>query len=544
MPANPDRIENPGKIGIGTWDADKLGSAIEHVEDLGFGWYYNWRSSGLWNASPSSSHAASFIPMIWDERNVTSATLAAIASSQADALLAFNEPNKQSQADMTVAQAIALWPDLMATGKRLGSPAVTTAQTLGSGTWLDQFMSAIETKDYRVDFIAVHYYSDDLDVAAFKSFLEAVHAKYGRPIWVTEWAAIDWTNPGRFTAQEIAEFAREATLMLDDLAFVERHAWFSAYDDGSQLHTEIIDASGNLTEVGRVFADLVGLTGTADAFTGTNQNDRLSGSGASDTLKGGAGDDIICAGKGNDVVRGGAGADILRGDDGNDTLHGGWDDDRLIGGAGKDTLDGGAGLDTADYCEKTKNVSVTLTGSIAAKVTVGGVAEDTVRNIENVRGGSGNDSLYGDGLANFFSGNDGDDLLAGGAGNDRLVGGAGIDKLIGGTGADWMEGGAGNDVFVFNLLADSGTAAATRDRIFCFAVGDRIDISAIDAIAGGADNAFVLDTDTSFSAGELRQTIINGSLVVELNVNSNQAAELSFALSGYTSLLGSSDFIL
>ena len=53
--------------------------------------------------------------------------------------------------------------------------------------------------------------------------------------------------------------------------------------------------------------------------------------------------------------------------------------------------------------------SVTLNGATNATVTVGGVAEDTIRNIENVTGGSGDDTLTGDGLAN---------VLSGGAGND------------------------------------------------------------------------------------------------------------------------------
>ena len=44
---------------------------------------------------------------------------------------------------------------------------------------------------------------------------------------------------------------------------------------------------------------------------------------------------------------------------------------------------------------------------------VGGVDEDTIRNIENVTGGSGNDILVGDGLANMLDGGLGDDLLTG-----------------------------------------------------------------------------------------------------------------------------------
>src|SRR5690606_9572947 len=90
-------------------------------------------------------------------------------------------------------------------------------------------------------------------------------------------------------------------------------------------------------------------------------------------------------------------------------LNGHAGDNILNGGAGKDVLDGGAGIDTADYSDKTTSVEVTLNGASAASVTVGGVAEDTIRNIENVTGGSGNDVLTGDSLAN---------RLEGGAGND------------------------------------------------------------------------------------------------------------------------------
>ena len=66
-------------------------------------------------------------------------------------------------------------------------------------------------------------------------------------------------------------------------------------------------------------------------------------------------------------------------------------------------LDGGTGTDWADYSDKTTAVSVTLAGAANAIVKVSGVAEDTIRNIENVQGGSGNDTLVGDGLANSCS---------------------------------------------------------------------------------------------------------------------------------------------
>src|SRR4029077_119067 len=97
------------------------------------------------------------------------------------------------------------------------------------------------------------------------------------------------------------------------------------------------------------------------------------------------------------------------------------------GGGGKDVLDGGTGADWAYYNDKTTAVSVTLAGAANASVKVNGVVEDAVRNIENVLGGSGNDVLVGDGLANSLYGNGGNDVLRGGLGNDVLDGGTGTD---------------------------------------------------------------------------------------------------------------------
>ena len=60
---------------------------------------------------------------------------------------------------------------------------------------------------------------------------------------------------------------------------------------------------------------------------------------------------------------------------------------------------------------------MTLDGATNATVTVGGVAEDTIRNIENVHRRVGQRQLTGDALANGL-GRAGNDVLNGGGGND------------------------------------------------------------------------------------------------------------------------------
>ena len=65
-------------------------------------------------------------------------------------------------------------------------------------------------------------------------------------------------------------------------------------------------------------------------------------------------------------------------------------------------------------------------------MTIGVAGEtDKVKNIENISGGSGDDTIIGDNDAfgNILSGGGGDDLLMGGLGNDTLTGGSGTDTL-------------------------------------------------------------------------------------------------------------------
>jgi len=63
--------------------------------------------------------------MVWGAASVNPRALAQ-ARLSGPVLLTFNEPDLVSQANVSVAQALSLWPELMATGLRLGSPAVAT----------------------------------------------------------------------------------------------------------------------------------------------------------------------------------------------------------------------------------------------------------------------------------------------------------------------------------------------------------------------------------------------------------------------------------
>lgn len=284
------------------------------------------------------------------------------------------------------------------------------------------------------------------------------------------------------------------------------------------------------------------LTGDAggNVLTGNAGDDSLNGQAGNDVLDGGVGYDTLYGWSGNDTLVGGDGYDVLAGQSGNDSLSGGIDDDYLQGGLGNDTLDGGAGIDWAGYEDATSAVKVDL--NLTGLQNTGGGGTDKLISIENVYGSPFNDTLTGDAGANILSGGLGNDSLSGGAGDDILNGGAGADTLVGGAGADRLTGGDGADRFVYVSLADSTVAAP--DIIIDFVSGsDRIDLSRIDAITGGADNAFVFVASFTHKAGQLMTHIVNGHYAVEGDVNGDGLADFTINVESATALKAA-DFIL
>jgi Ca2+-binding RTX toxin-like protein len=185
-------------------------------------------------------------------------------------------------------------------------------------------------------------------------------------------------------------------------------------------------------------------TANADTMTGTNGTFRGAPGDIIDSFRGG---DTLNARKANDTLRGGQGTDTLNGGLGDDKLDGGEDSDTYLfeDGWGEDTITGGEvhGYDTLDFSKLSQNVRVDgypnqtapshyIASSVGDRLTWG---FPTVQ-IENIRGGAGDDFFNGTNGSNNFSGAEGHDYLNGRDGNDRLTGGAGPDVFYGEAGDD------------------------------------------------------------------------------------------------------------
>ncbi len=208
-----------------------------------------------------------------------------------------------------------------------------------------------------------------------------------------------------------------------------------------------------------------------DTVTGSDVANQLDGAAGDDSLSGGGGDDVLTGDAGTDTEAGGDGSDTLMGGDGNDTeaggpgadtLDGDADNDTLDGGDGGDVMSGGDGVDTGDYSTRTIGVDVTLDGEAGDGQP--GEGDNVEPDVENLRGGSGDDTFIGSPAGNALDGGAGEDYSDGGAGSDTLTGGDAGDVLRtrGSAEPDTINCGSGPD---FVVAKPSDTVSPDCDRV-------------------------------------------------------------------------------
>ncbi|GGM16787.1 hypothetical protein GCM10010129_71210 [Streptomyces fumigatiscleroticus] len=249
-PGATSPVVSTRRKGVGVWS---FAGASDALSRSGAGWFYTWSTAHPGITAPGG---ADFVPMIWGSASVTAQALAE-AKAAGPYLLGFNEPDMAAQANMTVEQALDLWPRLESTGSTLGSPAVAYGGDQPGG-WLDRFMSGAEQRGYRVDFIALHWYGGDFRTEAaveqLRGYLSAVYERYHKPIWLTEFALIDFSRGTRYpTDEEQAAFLTSATKMLAGLPYLQRYAWFGLGTDDSGPGTTLFRDGSVLTPEGRAF---------------------------------------------------------------------------------------------------------------------------------------------------------------------------------------------------------------------------------------------------------------------------------------------------
>ncbi len=249
-------------------------------------WYYTW------GRVPHTGSYAEFIPMAWNGNAVTNPTsYAQLTSQSSEWILGFNEPERAEQSNMTPDQALALWPQLMASGKKLVSPAVGS-DTLGRA-WISEFMTkatALNTANpgtIRIDAIAMHWYGDVRVTNAYSGLSSTIDNFYNTytlngtklPIWLTEFAGLDFTSGANpVTEEDNRRFLAGALPLLDGKAHLHRYAWFNWRPEASagSLPSGATDVPGSPytpTTLGDLYNGRTYATNQSVALAGTEGTD-------------------------------------------------------------------------------------------------------------------------------------------------------------------------------------------------------------------------------------------------------------------------------
>lgn len=227
-------------------DYQVLGDAIT--------WHYNWSPQENGNITSYPLIASRFIPMIWGENTLENAN---IVLPNANYLLTFNEPNFNEQANLTAAQAAALWPSIekLATQQNMKiiSPAVnycgTDCNETDPYTWLDNFFA--QCANCRVDAIAVHVYRCDPN--GIMEYLQEFKTRYQKPIWVTEFACLESSET--ITDAVELNYMQQIVPLFENEPSIERYAWFTGRYSISPV-VNILGNNGQLTKLGRTYLEL------------------------------------------------------------------------------------------------------------------------------------------------------------------------------------------------------------------------------------------------------------------------------------------------
>lgn len=203
------------------------GSDFNQYNKVNATWRYDWSAGG------STTSYVEYVPI---KQNLGWPGWSDITNKQyVSHALGYNEPDHVEQSNVTVAQALAEWPNMLKTGLRVGSPAVT------NNAWLYEFMDSCKARNYRVDYVAYHAYWGGKSPSSWYNDLKYIHTRTGRPIWITEWNnGANWTTETWPTADKSLSAANAAKQLadikailnvLDTASFIERYSIYNWVQD-------------------------------------------------------------------------------------------------------------------------------------------------------------------------------------------------------------------------------------------------------------------------------------------------------------------------
>ena len=345
--------------------------------------------------------------------------------------------------------------------------------------------------------------------------------------------------------------------------------------DWLDFSSSTIEVDMNLGTTFPQWVDAATMTNLRLSVTGV---ENIKGGSGNDVLTGDANDNIFIGNGGNDSIGGGGGSDTvdynattagitltrnsttfqMTGSEvDTDTLSGIF---TIIGGSGNDAfaidadsltsesydIQGGSGSDLINFALTASALAVNLS-ILAAQSVVTGKLTLTLSGIENVTGGSTNNTLTGDDNANILTGGAGIDVINAGLGNDTLYGGLGANNLNGGEGSDWVNYNASSsDVTVSLAITTAQTTWSTAsdtlsniENIIGSAFADTLTGDANDNILRGGLGGDILTGGGSGDNDTVDYSDASVAVTVNLATSTMSGADAVDVISNFESVIGS-----
>jgi hypothetical protein len=174
-------------------------------------------------------------------------------------LFGFNEPDGAEQANITVAQAISLWPRLMASGLPLASPAAIGP----TRQWMIDWMDEATARGYRIDTLSMHTYPGP-HAASVVAGLEQFSADHhDRPVMLTGFGFVDWDQSSGWPENQLYHEMLELLWRLENSPACRRYALFGfiasqdwpqpADPTGNTYRSNWMNGNGTFTGLGELY---------------------------------------------------------------------------------------------------------------------------------------------------------------------------------------------------------------------------------------------------------------------------------------------------
>ena len=228
------RYKSPKRgIGISNQWTEKWASLLDSLNPS---WHYSWNHSVL----EEHPEGLEFVPQFWGKNSVTLENVRMlkpfILSGKVKYIIGFNEPELESQANMSLEEAIQKWIELETFLKsedlfdkvELVSPAVA----FNYENWLIPFLDQALELGLKIDYIALHGYTENYEVNAYLNRLNnrfATLERYGKQIWLKEFSVRSIGNETN-TPDNVLTFMQAVLPELENYDWIFRYAWFSAFE--------------------------------------------------------------------------------------------------------------------------------------------------------------------------------------------------------------------------------------------------------------------------------------------------------------------------